>query len=211
MGLPIWSLHPCYLQGKASTIATRRSGSAASARRKHPRHMNGYVTWCRLVESGVMDGWQRGRSFRGMDRPGHAFGGKVETITKSRRSDCCKWRWESEVWKKHGIEPQIHRLIWIYVWVIEAKIHGFRDMRDCFGVTCASATTQWCRNTRSKSAWLGGWTVNQWCSDGNDLTGRWAICGGFEKNDVCHSPVDLIHVILMELKTRSLRLEIAVS
>ena len=32
-----------------------------------------------------------------------------------------------------------------------------------------------------------------------------------EKNDVCHSPVDLINVTLMELKTRSLRLEIAVS
>ena len=54
------SLHPykCYLPGKASTIATRTSGSAASARRKHPRHMNGYVTWCRLVWIGRwwMDG-----------------------------------------------------------------------------------------------------------------------------------------------------------
>ena len=44
--------------------------------------MNGYVTWCRLVESGVMDGWQHGRSFGVMDRPRYAFGGKVETITK---------------------------------------------------------------------------------------------------------------------------------
>lgn len=40
-------------------------------------------------------------------------------------------------------------------------MHGFRDTRDCFGVTFSLVNAQWCRNTTSKSPWLGGWILNQ--------------------------------------------------